>query len=386
MGTGDQAGTWGDTTNTNLGSLLEGAIAGLASISVTSANQALTVVDYAADQSRMAIISLSTTTAANFNVYAPPVSKTYIIANTSAYTATIYNSTVAGNTTAAGTGVTIPAGKATQVWSDGTNFYKANTAIDITADVTGTLPVGNGGTGTTTLASGQFLKGAGTSAVTTSATVALASEVSGILPVANGGTGATTFSSGQFLKGAGTSAVTTSATVALGSEVSGTLPIGNGGTGATTQANAQTNLDVPSRSGTGASGTWGISISGNAATASNGGVTSVNSQTGAVTQTSVGSIGSYVIAQYVATGTHPGSGPTLNVGDTVSGSTLRYNYTGNLAFLTGDIGGVNYVADSSSTYGGGGTSLSGTWRCMGRPGTGVGDYYYWYPGLFVRVS
>jgi hypothetical protein len=40
---------------------------------------------------------------------------------------------------------------------------------------------------------------------------------------------------------------------------------------------------APSLTGSGASGTWGISISGNAATASNGGVTSVNGQTGAVT-------------------------------------------------------------------------------------------------------
>ena len=154
MGTGDQAGTWGDTTNTNLGTLLEGAIAGLSSVSVTSANQAFTVSDYVTDQARMAIISLSTTTAANFNVYAPPVSKTYIIYNTSAYSATIYNSTVAGNTTAAGSGVTIPAGKTTQVWSTGTNFFKSDTAISLSTDVTGTLPVANGGTGITSFGTG----------------------------------------------------------------------------------------------------------------------------------------------------------------------------------------------------------------------------------------
>lgn len=47
------------------------------------------------------------------------------------------------------------------------------------------------------------------------------------------------------------------------------LAIADGGTGASTAANARTNLDVPSRAGSGASGTWGISITGNAATASN---------------------------------------------------------------------------------------------------------------------
>jgi hypothetical protein len=230
IGTGDQAGTWGNTTNTNLGTLLEGAVAGLASVSVTSANQALTATDYAADQARMAILTLTTTTLAAFNVYAPPVSKTYVVYNNSAYDATIFNSTALGNTTAAGLGVTIPAGRIVSVWSNGTNFYKQATSISLTTDVTGTLPVANGGTGATTLTG--VLKGNGTSAFTAS-NVNLASEVTGTLPVANGGTGATTFSSGQFLKGAGTSAVTTAATVALGSEVSGTLLVSNGGTGAT---------------------------------------------------------------------------------------------------------------------------------------------------------
>ena len=46
------------------------------------------------------------------------------------------------------------------------------------------------------------------------------------------------------------------------------VPIANGGTGAATAAAARTNLDVPTRSGGNASGTWGIDISGNAATAS----------------------------------------------------------------------------------------------------------------------
>ena len=142
---GEQAGTWNTTTNTNLGTLLEGAIAGYQTISVISADQALTIADGAADQSRSAILRLTTTTGAAFDVYAPPVTKQYLVLNDSAHAATIYNSTVPGNTTAAGTGVTIPAGKTLAVYSDGTNFR----TIDAAA-LTGVLAIANGGTGATT--------------------------------------------------------------------------------------------------------------------------------------------------------------------------------------------------------------------------------------------
>jgi hypothetical protein len=127
--TGDQAGTWGGTTNTNLGTLIESAIAGYTSVSIISANQALTALNGAADQSRNMTLALTTTTSAAFAVYAPPAEKTYIVYNASAYAATLYNSTVLGNTTAAGTGVVIPAGKTTTVWSDGTNFAFQNTYV-----------------------------------------------------------------------------------------------------------------------------------------------------------------------------------------------------------------------------------------------------------------
>jgi len=60
--------------------------------------------------------------------------------------------------------------------------------------------------------------------------------------------------------------ITTTGTITLG----GTLDVDNGGTGATTAANARTNLDVPSRSGSGASGTWSIDVTGNAGTVTNG--------------------------------------------------------------------------------------------------------------------
>jgi len=135
IGAGDQAGTWNTTTNTNLGTIIESAIAGYVSVSVTSANQAFTALDGAPDQARNAVIALTTTTTANFAVYAPPQEKTYIIYNTTAYTATIYNSTVLGNTTAAGVGIAVPAGGKVLVFSDATNFYSTS-AADLTGAVT----------------------------------------------------------------------------------------------------------------------------------------------------------------------------------------------------------------------------------------------------------
>ncbi len=125
IGAGEQAGTWNTTTNTNLGTIIEDAIAGFVTVSVTSANQAFTALDGAVDQARNATIALTTTTTANFAVYAPPASKQYVIYNTTAYVATIYNSTVLGNTTAAGAGIAIPAGKTVTVYSNGTAFFSS---------------------------------------------------------------------------------------------------------------------------------------------------------------------------------------------------------------------------------------------------------------------
>ena len=168
---GEQSGTWGTTTNTNLGTVLEDAIAALASVSVTSANQALTALNGTADQARCAAISLTTTTAANFAVYVPPVTKLYVVTNPSGYTATVYCSTVLGNTTAAGTGVAIPTGKSVLLRADGTNVVEqlnhitgslsigGNLSVTGTSTFTGipTGPTAAPGTNTTQLATTAFV-------------------------------------------------------------------------------------------------------------------------------------------------------------------------------------------------------------------------------------
>ena len=195
IGSGDQAGAWGATTDSNLAYVLDTAIAGYQAVSVSSTAQALTYVNGPSstanlNQSVYAMLKFNTAGAASA-IYAPPVSKQYIIWNNSGYTITIYNSTVIGNTTAAGTGVAITNGNKVTVWSDGTNFYEA---------LPNTLPIANGGTGQTTQqtainalvgaqTNNRVLRSDGTNS--TLSQVALATDVTGTLPVANGGTGVT---------------------------------------------------------------------------------------------------------------------------------------------------------------------------------------------------
>jgi len=144
IGAGEQAGTWGTTTNTNLGTLIEDAISGYVSVTISSANQALTANNGSADQARNATLELVSAAQA-FAVYAPPEPKLYTVFNNTSFVATIYNSTALGNTTAAGAGVAIPAGKTMTVWSDGTDFALQNTHIigtvvgNVTGNVTGNL-------------------------------------------------------------------------------------------------------------------------------------------------------------------------------------------------------------------------------------------------------
>jgi hypothetical protein len=134
IGTGDQPGVWGETTNINLGTLLVDAIAGYTSISTSAEKYALTANNGVADQSRNAALAFSTTHGAAYQVYVPPAPKLYVIYNADvAQSLTVYNSTTLGDTTPAGTGVTIPAGTIMTLWSDGTNFNLQNTYINATA-------------------------------------------------------------------------------------------------------------------------------------------------------------------------------------------------------------------------------------------------------------
>ena len=120
------------------------------------------------------------------------------------------------------------------------------------------------------------------------------------------------------------------------------------------------------------------------------GVTSLNGQTGAVTTTSVDSIGSTMMLYYGVNGTAtPNTVINTSVNTTISGASLRYNPTLNDAVQ----GTFPYVYQAAnSVYGAGGTALSGTWRVMSSQtwfrnnNTGCSYDCFWSPILMVRVS
>ena len=158
--TGDLQGTWGTTVNTSITELIDSAVAGTTTLSA-DADATLTTTNGAANQARNAVILWTASNGATTrNITAPAQSKAYFVINAGTGSIVIRGS---GPTT----GVTVASGVRALVAWNGSDFVKiVSNPVVLTTDVSGTLPVANGGTSLTTLTANNVILGNGASAPT----------------------------------------------------------------------------------------------------------------------------------------------------------------------------------------------------------------------------
>ena len=140
IGNGEQSGIWGSTTDANW-NLMEQAVAGVQTITMSNADYALSNLNGVSDEARNMVLVIQGTNSAIYKIVAPLVPKFYVVSN---QTVGGYSITIGGSS---GSYVTIPNGYTSQVYCDGINFYAAQTSSAGNWNVSGNLTVG----GTTTL-------------------------------------------------------------------------------------------------------------------------------------------------------------------------------------------------------------------------------------------
>jgi hypothetical protein len=292
IGDGDQSGIWGQTTNNNLGALVEQAITGVITIAMVDANYTLANFNGVVDEARNQVLVLTGALSQQRNLIAPLVEKTYIIRNT---TTGGFGVQIIGPS---GTGVIIPNGVTASVFCDGTNFLPASTGstgnqsingnllVTGTTTLTGALtastavfsgaissvnpsftgtptaPTAPSGTSTTQIATTAFVQGVASTLGTMSTQNANAvnitgGTISGLTSLASG--------TGSFSGNLASLGIVSGSSAVFGA-VSGTTGTFSGAVSGTTGtfsgAMSAASLAGSAAAGSGATGTWAISISG----------------------------------------------------------------------------------------------------------------------------
>ena len=119
IGTGEQSGVWGTTTNSNFSNVFEQSIVGRVTVSFSNADVTLTATNTVASQDyRNVYLNCTGTNAASRNLIVPTLNKNYVVENNTTGGFSIVVKT------SAGTGITIPNGSKCAVYVDGTNVVQ----------------------------------------------------------------------------------------------------------------------------------------------------------------------------------------------------------------------------------------------------------------------
>jgi hypothetical protein len=129
IASGTQSGTWGVTTNNNLGDLIEQAIAGVTTVDVTGADVTLTALNGITDQARSAVLNVTGSNVVTRNIIIPNNPKVYIVTNNT--------SQIVGIKTASGAAFSCAAGTQTTLYCDGNDVVKGPVNIAYSGALTG---------------------------------------------------------------------------------------------------------------------------------------------------------------------------------------------------------------------------------------------------------
>lgn len=408
IASGEQANQWGNTTNKNLGTLLEQSISGVMDVDVTAGDATLTALDGLSDESRNMVLVVTGTPGVARVLYAPEVTKLYVVYNNS-------DSDVSIATTAVGSvDVAIVPGGSKVVFTDAVDFFEASADLgtpvsgDLSncvglpaASVTGVLPVVHGGTGQSAYTNGQLLIGntstgglskatliAGPSMVITNGPGTIQLDTSGMVTSVNvsGGTTGLTTSGGP---------ITSSGTITI----AGTLGAANGGTGLTSPGTAGNCLQSTGSGWQSAfvpagfanmvaltsSTTWTIPagvysikvtvIGGGGGGGAHNGTAYTSGNSGG---TSSAASGTQTITTISATGGSGGSGGSAysGVGGAGSGGTLNISGSSGTASTTYALGGASFFAGMAAYLAAGNVYGGGAGGGYGRIGSTSGPEVY----------